>query len=171
MTSASFRDSMNSLGWSRRDRDAPVNTASSSPFLSRIQFLNPFGSGGYVSLPTHEGPGAPLPAPSRREEEEGFFTRTCKVLCCFPLPCDGMSRTCVGVFVTRGDHAVNCFSECFSRSTDICTIPNPVLPALARDRSKPAEGLRLERPLIKLRRLMMHCQGCLHVPKLWNPIC
>ncbi|ORY02378.1 Got1/Sft2-like family-domain-containing protein [Clohesyomyces aquaticus] len=72
MASASFRDSMNSLGWSRRDPDVPVNT-SSTPFLGRLQSLNPFGSGGYVRLPTTENPGAPLPAPSRREEEEGWF--------------------------------------------------------------------------------------------------
>lgn len=26
-----------------------------------------------MRLPTHEAPGAPLPAPTRREEEEGFF--------------------------------------------------------------------------------------------------
>jgi len=35
--------------------------------------LNPFGGQGYVQLPTHEAPGAPLPAPTRREEEEGWF--------------------------------------------------------------------------------------------------
>ena len=63
------------MGWSRRDPDVPVNTAS-TPILSRLQSLNPFGDGGYVRLPTHnEAPGAPLPAPSRREEEEGFFAR------------------------------------------------------------------------------------------------
>lgn len=62
------------MGWSRRDADIPVNTSSQSPLLSRLQSINPFGSGGYVRLPTqNEGPGAPLPAPSRREEEEGFF--------------------------------------------------------------------------------------------------
>ncbi|KAK0509481.1 hypothetical protein JMJ35_007875 [Cladonia borealis] len=73
MASTSFRDSLNSMGWSRRDPDIPANTTS-SPLLSRLQSLNPFSSGGYVRLPTHnEGPGAPLPAPSRREEEEGFF--------------------------------------------------------------------------------------------------
>ena len=78
MASNTFRDSMNSLGWSRRDPDVPVNTttSSSTPILSRLQSLNPFGDGGYVRLPTQEGgPGAPLPAPSRREEEEGFFAR------------------------------------------------------------------------------------------------
>ncbi|RJE18669.1 hypothetical protein PHISCL_08991 [Aspergillus sclerotialis] len=75
MTSTSFRDSVNSLGWSRRDPDVPVNTSSpSSPFLSRLQSLNPFGGGGgYVQLPTHESPGAPLPAASRREEEDSFL--------------------------------------------------------------------------------------------------
>ncbi|KAF2120571.1 Got1/Sft2-like family-domain-containing protein [Lophiotrema nucula] len=72
MASASFRDSINSLGWSRREPDVPVNT-SSTPILSRLQNLNPFGSGGYVRLPTTENPGAPLPAPTRREEEEGWF--------------------------------------------------------------------------------------------------
>jgi len=73
MASASFRDSMNSLGWSRRDPDIPVNTNSSTPILSKLSSLNPFGRSGYVQLPTHEAPGAPLPAPSRREEEEGWF--------------------------------------------------------------------------------------------------
>lgn len=73
MASTSFRDSMNSLGWSRRDPDIPVNTNISTPILSRLQSLNPFGQSGYVRLPTQEGPGAPLPAPSRREEEEGWF--------------------------------------------------------------------------------------------------
>lgn len=85
MASTSFRDSMNSMGWSRREADLPASTNSSTPILSRLQALNPFGDAGYVRLPTHEGPGAPLPAPSRREEDEGFFareyykTRTCFV--------------------------------------------------------------------------------------------
>ncbi|KAJ5562147.1 hypothetical protein N7461_000908 [Penicillium sp. DV-2018c] len=76
MANTSFRDSVNSLGWSRRDPDLPVHTGGSSnpTFLSRLQSYNPFGEGGYVQLPTHnEGPGAPLPAPNRREEDEGFF--------------------------------------------------------------------------------------------------
>lgn len=73
MASASFRDSMSSLGWSRREADAPVNTSSPS-VLGRLQNLNPFGAGGYVRLPiTETNPGAPLPAPTRREEEEGWF--------------------------------------------------------------------------------------------------
>ncbi|KAI9747467.1 MAG: Vesicle transport protein, partial [Candelina submexicana] len=73
MASTSFRDSMHSMGWSRRDPDLPVNTNASTPFLSRLRTLNPFGDGGYVRLPTSENPGAPLPAPSRREEDEGWF--------------------------------------------------------------------------------------------------
>ncbi|KAF9740476.1 hypothetical protein PMIN01_00015 [Paraphaeosphaeria minitans] len=73
MASTSFRDSMNSLGWTRRDPDVPVNTAPPT-LMGRLQNLNPFASGGYVTLPTsNDGPGAPLPAPTRREEEEGFF--------------------------------------------------------------------------------------------------
>jgi hypothetical protein len=77
MTSTSFRDSMNSLGWSRRVPEVPANTSSSTPILSKLSSFNPFKSGGYVQLPTHEAPGAPLPAPSRREEEEGWFA--CKL--------------------------------------------------------------------------------------------
>jgi hypothetical protein len=75
MASTSFRDSINSLGWSRRDADLPVNTSrqQGGGFLSSLQSLNPFGDRGYVRLPTTEGPGAPLPAPSRREEEDAWF--------------------------------------------------------------------------------------------------
>ncbi|ROV97654.1 hypothetical protein VSDG_04581 [Cytospora chrysosperma] len=73
MASASFRDQMNALGWSRRGQDEPVNTSQQTGLLSSIQSLNPFGDRGYVRLPTTEGPGAPLPAPSRREEEEGWL--------------------------------------------------------------------------------------------------
>ncbi|KAJ6131136.1 hypothetical protein N7523_001596 [Penicillium sp. IBT 18751x] len=76
MANNSFRDSVNSLGWSRRDPDLPVRTNASqdTSVFSRLQSLNPFGQGGYVQLPTHnEGPGAPLPAPTRQQEEEGFF--------------------------------------------------------------------------------------------------
>ncbi|PSR99348.1 Got1/Sft2-like family-domain-containing protein [Coniella lustricola] len=74
MASASFREQMNSLGWARRASDEPVNTSQQSGLLSSIKSLNPFGDSGYVRLPTTEGPGAPLPAASRREEEEGWFT-------------------------------------------------------------------------------------------------
>lgn len=73
MASNTFRDSINSLGWSRRDE--PVNTSQPNGLLSSIQNLNPFGDRGYVRLPTTEGPGAPLPQPTRREEEEGWFVR------------------------------------------------------------------------------------------------
>lgn len=65
---------MNSLGWSRRDPDLPVNTAQQTGgLLSSIKSLNPFGDSGYVRLPTTEGAGAPLPGRNRREEEEGWF--------------------------------------------------------------------------------------------------
>ncbi|CEN62194.1 Got1/Sft2-like family-domain-containing protein [Aspergillus insuetus] len=74
MATTSFRDSVNSLGWARREGETTANTNSSTPFLSRLQSLNPFGQGdGYLQLPTHEGPGAPLPAPTRREEEDSFL--------------------------------------------------------------------------------------------------
>ncbi|EAS27653.3 SFT2 domain-containing protein [Coccidioides immitis RS] len=72
MASASFRDSMNSLGWSRRAPEpTTTNGSSSTPILSKLQSLNPFASRGYVHL--SEGSSAPLPAPTRREEEEGWF--------------------------------------------------------------------------------------------------
>lgn len=66
---------MNSLGWSRREEQA--NTSQQNPILGTLSKLNPFGSEGYVRLPTTEGegPGAPLPARTRREEEEGWFAR------------------------------------------------------------------------------------------------
>lgn len=63
---------MNSLGWSRREEET-VNTAQQTGLLSSIKSLNPFGDSGYVRLPTVEGPGAPLPARNRREEEDGWF--------------------------------------------------------------------------------------------------
>jgi len=83
MANNTFRDSVNSLGWSRRDPDFPVRTQDTSVF-SRLQSLNPFGQGGYVQLPTHnDASGAPLPAPNRREEQEGYFA--CKFMLSLPL--------------------------------------------------------------------------------------
>lgn len=79
MASSSFRDSINSLGWSRRDADLPVNTSQQGGLFSSFKSLNPFGDRGYVQLPTTEGAGAPLPAPNRREEEEGWFA--CESTC------------------------------------------------------------------------------------------
>ncbi|KAK0656066.1 Got1/Sft2-like family-domain-containing protein [Cercophora newfieldiana] len=73
MASTSFRDSINSLGWSRRDADLPVNTSQQGGLLTSLSSLNPFNNRGYVQLPTTEGAGAPLPAPTRREEEEAWF--------------------------------------------------------------------------------------------------
>lgn len=84
MASASFRESMNSLGWSRRASDLPVNTSQQTGLLSSLRSLNPFGESGYVRLPTTEGAGAPLPAASRREEEEGWFA--CKSCCLSSTP-------------------------------------------------------------------------------------
>ncbi|EZF26188.1 hypothetical protein H113_01715 [Trichophyton rubrum MR1459] len=77
MASASFHDSLNSLGWSRRgETSAPAQSNTSTPFFSKIQSWNPLGSGrgGYVQLsPDNAASSAPLPAPSRREEEEAWF--------------------------------------------------------------------------------------------------
>ncbi|KAL7276364.1 Protein transport protein sft2 [Rhizina undulata] len=72
MAAESFRSQMNSMGWSRREE--PVNTSASSPFLSKLQSLNPFGNGGYVRLPTTSSDLPPqLPAQTRQEEEGGWF--------------------------------------------------------------------------------------------------
>ncbi|KAL1589978.1 hypothetical protein WHR41_01427 [Cladosporium halotolerans] len=73
MAATSFRDRMNDLGWSRREQ--PANTQRQSGLLGTLSQYNPFGGESYVQLPTHEGegPGAPLPARNRREEEEGWF--------------------------------------------------------------------------------------------------
>ncbi|KAK4192656.1 Got1/Sft2-like family-domain-containing protein [Podospora australis] len=68
MASTSFRDSINSLGWSRRDADIPVNTTQQSGIFSSLQSLNPFGDRGYVELPTTENSG------SRSEEDGSWFT-------------------------------------------------------------------------------------------------
>ncbi|KAH8598988.1 Got1/Sft2-like family-domain-containing protein [Bisporella sp. PMI_857] len=73
MASSSLRDSVSSLGWSRREPDLPVNTSHQTGLLSSLKSLNPFGDSGYVRLPTTEGAGAPLPARTRREEEEAWF--------------------------------------------------------------------------------------------------
>lgn len=76
---------MNSLGWSRRGDDEPVSTSQQSGLLSSIKSLNPFGDSGYVRLPTTESAGAPLPAPSRREEEEGWFACESMILVQIPI--------------------------------------------------------------------------------------
>lgn len=76
MASSSFGDRVNSLGWSRREQTA--NTSKPSGVYGTLQKLNPFSDQGYVRLPiaeNEEAPGAPLPARSRREEEEGWFAR------------------------------------------------------------------------------------------------
>lgn len=80
---------MNSLGWSRRDPDLPVNTAQQTGgLLSSIKSLNPFGDSGYVRLPTTEGTGAPLPGRNRREEEEGWFAcKSTYLTFSFPTRC------------------------------------------------------------------------------------
>ncbi|KAM0702565.1 hypothetical protein Q7P35_009995 [Cladosporium inversicolor] len=74
MAATSFRDRMNDLGWSRREPPV-INTQRPSGVLGTLAQYNPFGGESYVQLPTHEGegPGAPLPARTRREEEEGWF--------------------------------------------------------------------------------------------------
>ncbi|KAI9819736.1 MAG: protein transport protein sft2 [Phylliscum demangeonii] len=79
MASAAFRESMTSLGWSRTAPDLPVAHPPPAParpkpsVLSRLTALNPFAEPSHVRLPTPDQPGAILPAPSRREEEESWF--------------------------------------------------------------------------------------------------
>ncbi|OJD14260.1 hypothetical protein AJ78_05389 [Emergomyces pasteurianus Ep9510] len=74
MASASFRDSMNSMGWARREPDtASTNRTTSNSVFSGLQSLNPFADRGYVQLPAQDDSAAPLPAPTRREEDETWF--------------------------------------------------------------------------------------------------
>jgi len=102
MAADAFRSQMNSLGWTRRDE--PVTTNASSPFLARIQSLNPFSDQGYVRLPTsYSDPPPQLPAQTRQEEDAGYFALSrwdrllaftacnlgaaaCFVLCFFMFP-------------------------------------------------------------------------------------
>jgi len=60
MASDSFRSQINSLGWSRRVETAA--TTPSSPFLSKLSSLNPFGNSGYARLPVSNSDPAPPPA-------------------------------------------------------------------------------------------------------------
>jgi hypothetical protein len=78
---------MNDLGWSRREQPV-VNTQRPSGVLGTLAQYNPFGGESYVQLPTHEGegPGAPLPARTRREEEEGWFARKSETSAAYVLP-------------------------------------------------------------------------------------
>jgi hypothetical protein len=87
MAATSFRDRMNDLGWSRREPPV-VNTQRPSGVLGTLSQYNPFGGESYVQLPTHEGegPGAPLPARTRREEEEGWFARKSETSAAYMMP-------------------------------------------------------------------------------------
>ena len=63
--------------------DLPVNTTQQTGLLSSIKSLNPFGQGGYVRLPTTEGPGAPLPARNRHRRDAWFRWVSPSVSPCF----------------------------------------------------------------------------------------
>ncbi|EGC43076.1 SFT2 domain-containing protein [Histoplasma capsulatum var. duboisii H88] len=77
MASASFRDSMNSLGWTLGQPDtASTNRTTSKSVFASIQSLNPFADRGYVQLPAQDDSAASLPAPTRREEDETWFSLT-----------------------------------------------------------------------------------------------
>ncbi|KAL2269853.1 hypothetical protein VTJ83DRAFT_2037 [Remersonia thermophila] len=99
MASSSFRESINSLGWSRRaNTDYPVTTApQQSGFFTKLQSLNPFGGDrGYVRLPTTE---SQVPPPPTRQDEEGWFT---------------LSRwDRLMIFAACNLGALACFSICF----------------------------------------------------------
>jgi hypothetical protein len=123
MASSSFRDSIGTLGWTRRDQDIPVNTSQQSGLLSSIKSLNPFQDRGYVRLPTTEGAGAPLPAPSRREEEEGMFV--CESFGLFVLPFFTFARfdsPCSGACTSEISHVLVLACEHFgaTNSYSLC---------------------------------------------------
>ena len=67
---SAFRNSLNSIGWSRRTADPDLSTAQPS-FLERI---NPFRQSGYIRLPTSQQDlPAQLPAPTARQENAAWF--------------------------------------------------------------------------------------------------
>lgn len=72
MASSSFRETINSLGWSHHG-NKPINTSRQTGLLSSIKSFNPFKDTGYVQLPTTEGQEAILPARNRREEEDAWL--------------------------------------------------------------------------------------------------
>jgi hypothetical protein len=123
MAATSFRDRMNDLGWSRREPPV-VNTQRPSRVLGTLAQYNPFGGESYVQLPTHEGegPGAPLPARTRREEEEGWFARKSETFAAYMLlPAAARasahaqlhSTLCsVGCPQTQGEGELTCFHAC-----------------------------------------------------------
>ena len=113
---------MNDLGWSRREPPV-VNTQRPSGVLGTLAQYNPFGGESYVQLPTHEGegPGAPLPARTRREEEEGWFARKSETFAAYMLPAaaraSAHARLCsplcsVGFSQTQGEGELTCFHAC-----------------------------------------------------------
>jgi Got1/Sft2-like family len=66
----SFRNSLNSIGWSRRAADPDVSTAKPSI----LQRINPFGQSGYIRLPTtNQDLPAQLPAQSSSQENGAWF--------------------------------------------------------------------------------------------------
>jgi len=71
---------MNSLGWSRRV-ETPATTAS-SPFLSKLSSLNPFGNSGYVRLPVSNSDPPPPTA------DEGFLA--CESVPAKLVPCQDL---------------------------------------------------------------------------------
>jgi len=91
MASDSFRSQMNSLGWSRRAETSATNA--SSPFLSKLQSLNPFANNGYVRLPvSNSDPPPPAPAGdggwlalSRWDRMLGFAVCNLGALACFVI--------------------------------------------------------------------------------------
>lgn len=118
---------MNDLGWSRREQ--PVNTQRPSGVMGTLAQYNPFGGESYVQLPTHEGegPGAPLPARTRREEEEGWFARKSETSAAYTLPvAAARASVCAassinnsalqrGVLSNAGQRAsLTCFDACCS---------------------------------------------------------
>ncbi|KAI5304052.1 protein transport protein sft2 [Ascosphaera pollenicola] len=71
MASASFRDSINSLGWSRRPEPARIES-SNSGFFTSLRSMNPFGGDSYVQLPSSEA-GTATAQPPPIQEEGGLF--------------------------------------------------------------------------------------------------
>ena len=144
MASSSFRDSMNSLGWSRRN-EQPANTSPQNPIMGTLSKLNPFGGEGYgIRLPTTEGegPGAPLPAPNRRQEEEGWFARKSAAfsLCTHSSAAVVSRHELVSCFL---DMFASCIRKPWGRMSIVCHKEHAARSRLEADHARAAKHCRL----------------------------
>jgi hypothetical protein len=106
MASYTFRESINALGWGRREPPNSAHAArrgDSNGFIANLRSSLPFRSymgDGYTRLPTIEGQGPSISATTREEGEEGWLllSRWDKLL----------------IFAMCNLAALACFTICFA---------------------------------------------------------